>query len=86
MKYTVTWTRRAIRRLADLWSSASDRQAVTDAANSIDRVLRNTRLTSVNHTLADGPVEVLSTPPLAVYYVVNDGDRMVTVWAVWPIR
>jgi hypothetical protein len=40
MSYTVAWKPSAEQDLASLWTSASDRQAVTDAANRIDALLR----------------------------------------------
>lgn len=39
MKYTVVWHPAALRRLAELWTEAPDRAAVTAAANAIDRTL-----------------------------------------------
>jgi hypothetical protein len=38
MIYTVVWTKPALSLLADAWSAATDRQAVTDASNWIDRI------------------------------------------------
>lgn len=40
MIYTVTWKPEAERRLAELWLAASDRQLLADAANNIERTLR----------------------------------------------
>ncbi len=40
MKYTVTWKPSAKQRLADIWMTAPDRRAVTEAANAIDKSLR----------------------------------------------
>jgi hypothetical protein len=39
MKYTVRWGADAERRLAELWLSATDQQAVADAADAIDASL-----------------------------------------------
>jgi hypothetical protein len=38
--FTVTWRRTADARLAELWLNAPDQNAVTAAANAIDRALR----------------------------------------------
>ncbi len=40
MRYTVLWSRLAEQRLAFLWTDAPNRQAVTEAANAIDKVLQ----------------------------------------------
>jgi len=39
--FTVVWLPEALDDLADLWTKATDRQALTDAANAIDRRLRS---------------------------------------------
>jgi hypothetical protein len=41
MRYTVIWSPETESELASIWMRASDQQAVSDAANSIDRQLRN---------------------------------------------
>lgn len=38
-RYTVVWVEGAERELANLWLDATDRRAVTDAADEIDRAL-----------------------------------------------
>jgi plasmid stabilization system protein ParE len=38
----VTWVASALDELADIWNEAQDRQAVTEAANRIDRALGQT--------------------------------------------
>jgi len=40
MIFTVVWRPEAERALADLWNRAEDRQAITDAADTIDALLR----------------------------------------------
>jgi hypothetical protein len=40
MKYTVIWKPAAEQKLADIWLQSTDRQAVTDAADRIDRLLK----------------------------------------------
>lgn len=39
MRFTVIWVPSAIDSLADIWVTASDPQAVTDACNRIDQAL-----------------------------------------------
>jgi hypothetical protein len=67
--------------LADLWLAASDRAAVTAAANAIDGRLRNDPDTAGQPR--GGVTRILVEPPLAVYFDVDEPNRMVTVWAVW---
>lgn len=41
MTYTVVWRPSAERRLTELWTEATDRKSVADAANAIDALLGN---------------------------------------------
>lgn len=76
MTFTVVWMPTAENDLALLWVTAGDRQAVTDAANRIDRELR-----------VDGHMKGMDAfgdryyvdPPLAVFYDVSVPDRLVRV-------
>jgi hypothetical protein len=38
-RYAVTWLQDAEDELAEIWTQASDPQAVTDAANALDQLL-----------------------------------------------
>lgn len=76
MKFTVVWLPTAESLLADLWNNAQDRQAVTDAANTIDRLLGNDPQTKVT------PVDqlyFLRVHPLVVLCDLNFDDLMVRV-------
>ena len=84
MKFTVVWKRSAEAALAEIWLSADDRQAVRDAANSMDALLRSTPL-QVGESRADA-TRILTVDPLSVYYDVLENDQLVAVWAVWPIQ
>lgn len=81
MTYTVVWRPTAERKLAEIWSSAPDRQAVAEAANAVDALLRSTPL-EVGESRAE-ETRILVVRPLAVYYDVQEADRLVAVWAVW---
>jgi hypothetical protein len=81
MRYTVLWSPVAEQRLAALWTDAVNRKAVTDAANAIDRQLANDP-DELGESRSDG-TRVLFVPPLGILFQVNEGDRMVTVLAVW---
>jgi hypothetical protein len=80
MRYTVVWLQSALNALADVWNRAPDRQAVTAAANRIDADLY------INAHLSGRPIgggrRALRVPPLAVVFVVDPGDCMVTVLKV----
>jgi hypothetical protein len=76
MIFTVVWQPTARNRLAELWIKAPDRQAVADAANAIDRLLRT------DAHLRGRPFfqqRVLAVSPLAVTFEVSVSDRLVTV-------
>jgi hypothetical protein len=49
MRYTVAWDPAAEPELMAIWLRAPDRQAVTDAANEIDRLLADDRYRRGSH-------------------------------------
>ena len=71
----------AERTLIELWTDAHDRQLITNAANTIDAILRSDPL-DVGESRGDN-VRFLYILPLAVYYDVFPDDRRVAVWAMW---
>jgi plasmid stabilization system protein ParE len=84
MIFTVTWSPKAKRTLAELWNVAADRQAVTDAADAIDVLLRTGPSDVGESRVAN--IRILTVLPLSVYYDVREADRLVAVWAVWRVR
>jgi hypothetical protein len=84
MRYTVTWTKAALNELADIYNNASDRRAVTDASNRIDRELRNDAHQK-GHSLQGGR-RFLRVPPLLVAFTFSQDDRMVSVLKVLRLR
>ena len=80
MIYTVVWLPSAIGQLAQMWTDAHDREAVTAAADRIDDVLRRDP-----HAKCSGGTDalVLIIPPLIVDVSISDDDRIVTISAVW---
>lgn len=81
MKYTVVWKPKAEQQLADLWNQASDRNAITKAANLIDHVL-----TRDPHSQGESrwnSYRIMFAPPLAVYFDVSEADKLVVVVKVW---
>jgi hypothetical protein len=79
MRYTVVWWPVAEAQLARLWVQATDRQAVTDASNRIDRVLRDD---PDKKGTPQGRFRVLTVHPLMVLFHVDPGDCMVRVISV----
>ena len=66
----------ATAELARLWTEASDRQAITDAANRIDRKLQDD---PESKTIPFGRFHALAVGPLAILCEIDPGDRMVRV-------
>ena len=81
MRYTVLWSRVAEERLAFHWTDAPNRQAVTEAANAIDKVLQ-TDPDNLGESHPDG-TRILFVPPLGILYYVSEQDRVVSVLTVW---
>jgi hypothetical protein len=77
--WTVVWVKSAEGELADLWTTAPDRQAVTDAANAIDRELR---IDADRKGVPHDSGRVLTVPPLAVHFMVYPDDCLVKVTQV----
>jgi hypothetical protein len=76
-RYRVTWGPEAGDDLADLWTAVPNRQAVTDAADEIDRLLASDPL-GFGSAVAEG-LRKLSVPTLTVYFSVNQDDVHVEV-------
>jgi hypothetical protein len=80
MRYTVVWVPSALNELARIWIGTSDQQAVADAADLIDKVLR----TSPERVGVDwGGERYVEVEPLAVVFTVDPGDCLVRVLEVW---
>lgn len=79
MRCTVIWDSDAQDELARFWLQAPDPQAVTDAANEIDRLLKHSAL-SVGEDF--GPDRRLIVEPLEVIYTVVPDDCLVHVTQV----
>jgi plasmid stabilization system protein ParE len=79
MRYTVTWREDAQDELARIWMGATDREAVRQAADEIDRQLLTSRRARGNDQQG---VYELTIPPLHVVCEVSPDDRKVTVLRV----
>jgi hypothetical protein len=82
MRYTVVWLSSAQNRLASLWTNAdaSDRPAITSAANRIDQQLAHDPA-SAGESRSQGR-RLLFVLPLAVVFKVYEPDRKVVVLSV----
>ena len=76
MRYTVVWAPAASDQLADVWTRTSARQAVADAADEIDRLLRRDPLSRGEE---QGTRRRLVVEPLEVLFTVSPDDRLVQV-------
>ena len=81
MNFTVLWRPVAEQRLAAIWASASDRNAVTRAVHAIDEAL-GIDPEQVGESRADD-VRILFEEPLGAVFTVSPDDRMVYVLSVW---
>jgi plasmid stabilization system protein ParE len=82
MRWTVVWLRDASNDLADIWTAAADRRAVTDAADRIEHLL-STQPDRVGTPLREG-LMVLEVGPLRVIWTMSEADRKVEVARVLP--
>jgi hypothetical protein len=80
MRFTVIWSLIAQDQMADLWLSASDRNAVTRAQAEIDRVLLIDPDQQGMPFFGDRIVVVL---PLRALFSINLMDMQVVVEQVW---
>jgi len=80
MRYTVTWHPDAADELTRIWLDASNRQAVADAANEIDRLLVADPDAQGEEFYGD---RLLVASPLAITFTVRAHDRIVQVLQVW---
>jgi hypothetical protein len=81
MKWTVLWKKDAEDDLTNLWVNASDKAAVTAAANRIDAQLQADPLSTGEPRAEDDRVHF--DPPLGVLFTVDAADRKVYVVRVW---
>ena len=77
MKFTVVWKPTAENKLAEIWAEASDRQEVTEAADSMDLLL-GTSPKEVGESRGEN-TRIITVPPLSAYYDVFEDDCLVSV-------
>jgi hypothetical protein len=84
MKYSVIWVPSAESRLASLWLQETNRQGLTEAANSIDQRLELSPLDCGE--IRPNGVGVMFEAPLAVLFRVDEQKHLVFVLSVWRYR
>ena len=83
MNWTVVWLPKAENRLAELWTNATDRNAVRDAADRIDQLLQQDPVNQGESR--GGRLRILFERPLAVNFPVDQQTRVVSVTRVWRV-
>ena len=84
MRYRVEWSRDAEADLANVWTDASDRGAISEASHRLDQALVNNP-----HALGEsrsGDNRIVFSSPLGMEYKISDEDCTVLVIAVWSFR
>ena len=79
MRYTVTWVPSAEKELARIWLRTTKRQAVANAANRIDLLLKDP---SALHQQKPGMRQRLTILPLSIIFDVQPDDCRVRVLQV----
>lgn len=77
MTYTVVWVRSAEADLARYWTESQDRQAIADAADALDRMLRADG-EFIGAQIA-GQRRRLTIQPLTIDFEVSEQDLKITV-------
>ena len=83
MKYTVTWLPAASNELTRIYNQPVDRQAVTDAANLIDRELK---IDPDQKSRVFGGIHFYRAPPSVVAFEVIPDDCLERVLQVYRVR
>jgi plasmid stabilization system protein ParE len=83
MNYRVVWTADATSDILELWTSSSDKAAVSAAARLIDRVLEQYPLDEKHEVI--GGFGTAVRVPVGVDYRIDNDKRLVFVLAAWPI-
>ena len=79
--FDVEWPPPILSDLADIWTKATNRQAVTDASDAIDDLLSRDPINNGVH-ISEGLYRLVA-PPLVVCYEVDAARRRVKVSRVW---
>ena len=77
MNYRVVWKKDALKQLAEAWNAATDRQAVTTAADRVDSLLG--RSPAELGESRSRSRRILFEPPLVLVFEILEGDKKVRV-------
>jgi hypothetical protein len=80
IRFTVVWPQSALDELADIWIASRDRDAVTKAANQIDRELADNPLAK-GLALMEG-LRSFYREPLRILFAIREDDRIVEILKV----
>ena len=83
-QYTVIQPPWVENQLAELWLDAADRDAITCAADQIERELRNGAESKGEQV--DRNLRKFVVGPLWAYYTVHPDDCFVKVWSILPAK
>jgi hypothetical protein len=83
VRYIVHWKRTALDHLAELWLDAPDRAQITAAVAEIDRLLA-ARPHDAGESRSD-EVRIIFSPPIGVFFEIDERSRAVNVLRVWSI-
>ena len=75
MAYSVLWMPSALAELADIWTDSTDRRAVGEAVDEIDRLLKFSPLELGE--ARDHARRMLFLPPVVVTYDVSKAHKLV---------
>lgn len=81
MKWTVLYRPSAQDQLARIWMNARDQQAVTNAADEIDRILASDPLRAGESR--DGNTRIIIEQPLTALFELYPDDKLVEVFSVF---
>lgn len=81
MNYTVRWLPPAEAKLRALWLRAADSEAIADAADAVNRLLRDAPFDH-GESRARADDRVWFHPPLCVRFLIDDMAKIVYVAAV----
>lgn len=83
-RFTVTYSRAALDDLSQLWLEDSQKSQISQAANSIDKLLATDPPQKA--IPVDEGLYRLEVDPLLVYFSISEDDRKVTIWYVKKIN
>jgi hypothetical protein len=84
VKYTVVWAADAEEKLAAIWANASDREAIADAANTLDGQLARDPVALGESR--PNEQRIAHCLPLGIRFQVIEDDRLVRVLTAWLCR